>query len=457
MKQLVFFATILILGLSTTTFAQSPSPLIQPNDLDYLGAFRLPEAGLRPATFEYGGNAMTFNPDGDSTGAADGFPGSLFISGHDRMPYGELPDGSRVAEVNIPVPVNATHLNELNHADYLQPLTDIAAGFFTGLDEIPRIGLQYLNRPETGPLIHIAWGQHFQPEPAVPSHGWFNPDLANANMQGSWFVTTEYPYSVNGYLFEIPPEWADTYADGRYLATGRYRDGGWSGMGPALFAYRAWNEQGTPAQDGTVLDAIPLLLYQSSSTTPEIEGNMNGYQHPDEWEGGVWLTTADGKSAVIFVGTKSIGEKYWYGWVNPAGAAFPCVETELIGQFDLCHLADGSPCPPEDLQGCEGHNDYRGWWSSVFVGQFIFYNPDDLVQVAEGHLSPDQPQPYASLNVDEYLYLNPDQVELDMLGTDVQRRGRIGDATYDRANQFLYVLELFADGAQPIVHVWRVG
>lgn len=183
---------------------------------------------------------------------------------------------------------------------------------------------------------------------------------------------------------------------------------------------------------------------------------MNGYQHPDEWEGGAWLTTSDGRTAVLFVGTKSVGEKYWYGWVNPAGPAFPCVETALVAQFDVCRFADGTLCPPEDLQGCEGHNDYRGWWSSAFVGQFIFYSPDDLAQVALGNLSPDQPQPYTDLNVDEYLYLNPDQVELEMLGTGVQRRGRIGDATYDRDNQLLYVLELFADGAQPVVHVWRV-
>jgi hypothetical protein len=277
-------------------------------------------------------------------------------------------------------------------------------------------------------------------------------------MQGTWFVSDQHPYSVNGYMFDIPSEWADTYVGGRYLATGRFRDGGWSGMGPALFAYRPWiDEQGTPAPDGAVLDSVILLLYADSETTPDIEHSMVGYQHPDEWEGGAWLTTSDGRAAVLFVGTKSVGEKYWYGWVNPSGAESPCVETELVGQFELCRLADGTPCPPEDLQGCTGHNDYRGWWSSQFVAQFILYNPDDLAQVALGELSPDQPQPYAHLNVDDALYLNPDGVEHEMLGTGVQRRGRIGDAAYDRAHQLLYVLELFADGAQPVVHVWHVN
>ena len=32
---------------------------------------------------------------------------------------------------------------------------------------------------------------------------------------------------------------------------------------------------------------------------------MKGYQHPDEWSGGAWITTKSGKSAVVNV------------WVDP--------------------------------------------------------------------------------------------------------------------------------------------
>jgi uncharacterized protein (DUF2141 family) len=39
----------------------------------------------------------------------------------------------------------------------------------------------------------------------------------------------------------------------------------------------------------------------------------------------------------------------------------------------------------------------------------------------------------------------------------VQRKTRIGDVAYDRANNLLYVLELFADGAKPVVHVWKIS
>jgi hypothetical protein len=443
---LILAALVLLGGISG---AAAQTPLIQPDDLHYLGAFRLPEGEMRPRTFAYGGGALTFNPDGD--------PGSLFITGHDRMPYGEVPDGDQVAEITIPAPLLAASPSGLNRAAYIQPLTDVAAGFFVGLDEIPRLGLAYLNRPETGPLLHITWGQHFQPDDPAPSHAWFSPNLAEATMQGSWFVAPEYPYSVNDYLFEIPADWADTFAGGRYLATGRFRDGGWSGMGPALFAYRPWvDSQGTPAPDGAVLDSVMLLHYADSSSTAAIEHTMTGYQHPDEWSGGAWLTTADGRAAVLFAGTKSVGEKYWYGWANPSGAEQPCVEVEMLGEFDLCRLADGTPCPPEDLLGCSGHNDYRGWWSTRFTAQFILYNPDDLALVAGGTLAPDAPQPYTSLDIDNHLYHNPDNVDTDALGSGLMRRNRLGAVAYDRASQLLYVLELFADGAQPVVHVWRI-
>ena len=66
----------------------SVSTRITPEDFTYLGAFRLPGDEARPRTFEYGGSAMTFNPAGDPGGAGDGFPGSLFIMGHNRMPSG---------------------------------------------------------------------------------------------------------------------------------------------------------------------------------------------------------------------------------------------------------------------------------------------------------------------------------------------------------------------------------
>ena len=119
-------------------------------------------------------------------------------------------------------------------------------------------------------------------------------------------------------------------------------------------------------------------------------------------------------------------------------------------------------CPAEDFSGCcdadaGGCISQRGWWSTHFDAELIFYDPADLARVAAGTMDPWEPQPYAVLDIDEHLYFNPTGTDLDMMGEGDQRRFRIGDVSYDRANGLLYVLEQYADGAKPVVHVWRVN
>jgi len=424
--------------------------LIQPEDLTYLGAFRLPGGDEPPLTFAYGSNAMTFNPDNNT----------LFITGHDRLAFGGLPDGNQVAEISIPAPAIAANPADLPQAAFVQDFHNPLAGQFTDMEEIPKVGLQYLNHPDTGPLLHVAWGQHLQP-PDTPSHGWFSAALDTPNFQGTWFIGNQDLYSTNGYMFDIPMDWADAYSNGRYLATGRMRDGGQGGMGPTLFAYTPWEAGGDPPANGTRLPETTLLLYENAYNAEEIIRSMNGYQHPDEWEGGAWMTTSAGKEAVLFAGTKSNGAKYWYGYINPAGPEYACVDAHIT-DFPTCRLADGSSCPPEDFSGCCDEeagtcSTYRGWWSTHWDAQLIFYDPADLARVAAGEIESWEPQPYAVLDIDEYLYLIPPEWDEINLGWGDQRRYRIGAAAYDRANGLLYVLEQFADEAKPVVHVWRVG
>jgi len=436
----------------------NPSALIQPDDFIYLGAFRLPDDGDRPRTFEYGGNAMTYFPSENNADSQDGFPGSLFIMGHDRLAYGEMPDGNQIAEVSIPSPVISKDVYSLPVAEFIQPFANVAEGMFTGLDEIPRVGMAYLDTPQTGPLVHISWGAHFQEEESnKPSHSWFETDLSSPNPAGEWWIENTNLYSVNGYMFTIPENWAASFINGFPLATGRYRDGGWSGMGPSLYAYQPWvDDNGTPAENGASLHAVPLLQYSDSYNGENFSHALNGYSHADEWGGGEWLTIPDGRSAVIFAGTKATGNKTWYGWQNPAGAEYPCIETAFRDEFVTCRNADHTPCPDEDLKGCSNHNDYRGWWSSEFRAWILLYNPDDLARVALGELEPWQPQPYAVLDIDDLFFHNPEGVEEGMLGAESQQLGLIGDIAYDRENSLIYVLELFAEGAKPVVHVWQL-
>lgn len=392
-----------------------PTGTLTPADLTYEGAFRLPDAS-GGSSWEWSGDAMACYPTGDPDGPKDGYPGSLFGIGHDW--------DKQVSEITIPPPVipAGKQLADLNTAETLQPFRDVRAGVgsLNVLQEIPRVGMEYLppqGAQSTGKL-YLSWGAHFQEEAQnVASHMWC--ELGLNGSRGAWWVGNYSPYSVNDYLFAIPQAWADAHTPGKLLATGRFRDGGWSGQGPCLFAIGPWNH-GNPPPDGTRLDAVPLLLYSSTATDPEPWHTMDDYHHADEWTGGAWLSAGD-RVAVVFVGTKGTGD-CWYGL--PDGTVWP-----------------EEPPFPQDPQG------ERGWWSSGFTGRMLFYDPADLAAVAQGARQPWEPQPYATMDLDNVL--------LHITGA--QQKSHVAACAFDREHGKLFLFEPLADGDKSIVHVWSVG
>jgi hypothetical protein len=348
---------------------------------------------------------MTYYPGGDPAGPEDGYPGSIFGTGHAWE--------HQVSEISIPVPVISAskNLSDLNTASTLQSFRDIMK--VSGL-EIPRTGLAYLpaqGSQGTGKLYYCR-GEHMQDDPSFLTHGWCELTLSTPQVQGNWYIDAPHRlYNTNDYMFDIPAGWAASHTPGKMLAVGRFRDGGWSGQGPSLFAIGPWN-QGNPPAAGTSLQYVELLRYTSTEDFWEETRTMNDYHHSDEWAGAAWLT-AGNKSAVVFIGTKGTGD-CWYGDSNG-----PCLD-------------------------CEGE---RGWWSTGFDGQIIFYDPDDFAAVAAGTMESWEPQPYASLNVDQYLY---------HVGS-TQQWYHLGAACFDRDNGLLYVFEPYVDNDKPIVHVWKVS
>ena len=381
---------------------------LRPEDLTYRGAFRLPDVVGQSEvdTWDYGGGAAASFPDGDPNGSADGFPGSIFATGH---AWSHL-----VSEFGIPAPViSATkRLEDLNRAVQLQAFTDILNVSHL---EIPRTGLAWLpaqGSQDSGKL-YLCWGYHMQDGPADLTHGWSETDLSDPQTRGGWYLEGRPDHirnmSTNDYMCEIPAAWADLHTPGLRLGTGRFRDGGWSGQGPALFAIGPWN-QGDPPPPGSGLANIALILYTSTYIDGAENGTLNGYHHSDEWSGAAWLRTGE-RSAVVFVGTKGKGT-CWYG--NEQG---PCLD-------------------------CEN----RGWWSDEFSGQILFYDVLELAQVAAGNLEPWEPQPYAVLEADEFLFHI----------SSAQQKHHLGAACFDSRHGYLYVFEPFADGAKPLVHVWSL-
>ncbi len=398
-----------------------PSGLITKNNLIYLGAFRLPEGISETKTWEWGGTAMTYYSEGDNSGENDGYPGSLFGAGHGWE--------HQVSEISIPVPVISPgkNIEELNTSHYIQVFRDVlnVKNF-----EIPRTGIQYLpvKGSQSEGKIYYCTGQHMQEGERGVSHGMMNLDLSVPEKKGLWKVGNLLNYVTNDYMFEIPSVWAESFAEGKCLATGRFRDGGQGAMGPSLIAVAPW-ESGSAPLPGTVIEVKPLLLYENVYI--DNPRTMNDYHHSDEWSGGIWVTAGE-KAAVIFIGTKGIGD-CWYGFSNGVVWEEP--------------YPDVPDFPHDD----------RGWWSSGFKASFLFYAPDDLRAVAEGEMESWEPQPYESADMGEFLF-NGDLKTYTTNNGDlqVQRKYRLGGCSFDRENSIIYVFELFADGDKPLVHAWKV-
>jgi hypothetical protein len=299
---------------------------------------------------------------------------------------------------------------------------------------IPRAGIEYLppQGNQTIGKLHFVWGQHFQD--FEYSHGWAELDLSNPQPAGPWFFDGYTNYVTSDYLFEIPQEWADAYAPGMRLATGRAREGLWSGRGPGLFAFAPWLEGNPPTPDATLTQITPLLLYGVQEPgIPDIVSDesmaMNGYADADHWMGGAWLTVAD-KSAVIFVGTKALGEA-WYGFANGLVWPHDCAENNTC------------PEPPE------WPYDDRGFWAEEYEAQIIFFDPSELAAVATGEIETWKPQPYAAMSLHDSLF-DPD------LNLAEYRRDLVGAAAFDRTNSILYIVERLVDEYKSVVHVWQL-
>ncbi len=408
-----------------------PMDLIQPGDLVYLGAFRLPDADGE-ATWQYSGQGLTFYPEGDPQGR-DPFTGSLFGFGHDHT--------LQVSEISIPVPVISDDINELNTAETLQPFADPSGGIFQAQDMvIPVAGLEYLPAQpgQDSGKLHYTFGQHLQY--FEPTHGWSELSLDNPRSAGPWHFGDHTNYVTSDYIFEIPQDWSERFTPGLRLAGGRFREGLWGGAGPTLFAYAPWLDGSPPSPGATLSSITPLLLYG----TPDTEMNpdtmvfdesmqMNGYQWADHWSGGAWLT-ADTRSAVIFTGTKALGRS-WYGFANGVVFEWGCDEQE----------------PPTCPEVPPYPYDNRGFWAEDFEAQMLFFNPAELAAVALGQIDTWEPQPYATLSLQEFLF----DPELDV---EIFKRDFTGAAAFDRENGYLYVVERVVrqDDSKSVIHVFEI-
>lgn len=381
---------------------------LSPDDLQYLGAFRLPEG----EDFTWCSGVQAYRPTGDPQGSSDGYPGSLYGIGHAWY--------TRAFEVGIPSPKATTNFNELPEARLLQAPVDI----IDPITDSDLKGLEYLPAQpgQASDKLYVCFGKVYQYS-RTPTHGYTELSLSNPNPKGPWYVGTAdqvNPLNTSEYIFTIPASWAVANVAGKRLACGRHREGQQS-SGPTIVAYAPWLNGNPPAPEAE-LDATPLLLYGNPD---EHDKWMNDHCKADDWTGGAWVTDKDGDSAALIIGQKGFGD-CWYGWQDGT-------------TVEECSAMPGG-C---EANGYEGSN--RGYWASYFRVTILFFDPEDLKKVAHGEMATWEPQPYATLDVSR-----------DMITPDDAYRIKTGGVAYDEERGLLFITEVKAYDHRPAVHVWKI-
>jgi len=395
--------------------------LLGPEDLIYLGAFAAPESVTPPEYNEwsYGGSAMSYRSDGDPEGDADGFPGSLFISGNSQQDL--------VGEISIPAPVTGGDFSALTRATILQAPADITGGLLastcTACSSCDCVDWDIGGLDVLEDIDRVAWTIYDWYNVAAEdlvSLGWSMEDMSSPS--GVWHIGPRpnelsdpfHNAKTSDYLLEAPPDIARDELGGRSLLSGYHRESGALGgsQGPTLFASAPWLD-GSPPAAGSDLDAIPLFYYRWFLDCTENDYNacdFEGYRVDDQWGGGAWIDTGEAEGILIF-GLKGLGAN--------------------------CYGDPGAECPSP---ACDPG---RGYHSDPYEPRILFYDPRQVLEIVAGSRNPWDIQPYLSYSPKEYLF-DPDC-------------GVMSAVAFDRGHQLIYVAEREAgEWGDTAIHVWKV-
>jgi len=406
-----------------TSVSDYGDQLINPQSaLLYLGAFKLPEEGIG-SDFNYMDGDPAYFPLGDPANT-DEYPGSLFIAGDatHRM----------VAEISIPVPVISPdkNLDDLNKANFLQDFADIASpniqyeewGWKRGpaLEYLPAQAGQTQGYLYSCHGEYYAWsGQRFN------SFGACNTNLSNPSPVGGWFIGPPDGMQPPHYMTMITFNFALPFPiDGHLLVAGGSRPGNLHN-GPSLVAYSPWNDGSPLPPNNTYLGYTPLLLYEDDFGTAW----LNGHGYCDYWYGGSWISAGPQQSVVIS-GAKGRGRE-WYGYNNGEST------------FNIM-MNVPTPEEPED----------HGPRQSFAQAMLLFYDPQELLDVAAGSLQTYEPQPYAVLSLEEQFYY-PNNHDPEYISA---FKGAGGMAV-DTDRNLIYLFEKGVtgdDNSVMLVHMWQV-
>lgn len=392
--------------------------LLTKNDLQYVGAFRLPmtRSGCESwdaCVLSYGGFTLAHNPDGD------GGAGSLFVGGN-RV-YG------RTSEVSIPTPVKNVSLSDLPVANFLNGFFDVTKGFRNNIAENGEI---YSDSVYDGGLL--VWGDklissvyaNYGNYAQYRSHAVSSLDLSQST--GFMGMLQVGPAGlgryIGGYMCPIPPEHRNEFGGKALTGVGGLSVLSTTSVGPSAWVF-------DPDDLGVTIPApaTPIVYYPlNHSVYPAATGN-DFFTEADKLGG---IAFPAGSDSILFFGRHGEGE-YAYG----TPTADPALDGLPVG--------DGSSyCySPGDI----GFST-KGPCLHPYIYRVWAYSATELLSVKDGTKNPWDARPYAMW-------------ELTLPFS--TGSGVLGGVTYDQSSGRLYIAQYGADKytytVNPIIHVFSVG
>ena len=318
-------------------------PLLQPDDFEYLGAFKLPQCacGLSTAYASAGMAMRRVN-------------GNLQFLTCTHV-YDRWPSTSATSPAGALTPSTwpqATIVREWGTAVYGNPSVKPSRADWT-------CGLSY--DQATGRLYYSYASGYNVAQTNIPSLGCAVLDEAGPVVSGPWLSQNVTIQVMRGGSLMIPDWFADTYLAGRKLGVGF--GGGYSGWaacspGPTLAAAHH------PAGSATQLDTIRLLQYDQTDLSHWATRDA------DYWSEGV------------------------YNLHNPVGDVGYWISMDSVGAARLDRSAGQAGPAVPDQHGPWTHlvrlwqarrpSGHEAWW--------WVYDPADLAEVAQGHMDTWEPQ-----------------------------------------------------------------
>ena len=409
-----------------------PAERLQPDDLTYEGAFRLPE------DFNWGALGLSFYPDGD--GGAGSLLVTEFEALSDPAQEGVCWDPTwdcyaYFGEVAIPTPAEEANWEDLPEAALTSGPTAFDGGlastvhneylFVSDLEYVARQGSQTSDKLYGS--INLWYAEGVAGGDSFPTI-WF-ANLDGTGARGMFHVGPDDEFyhgrKMGSYLFSVPEWYADDYLEGRTLVTGRSRgtpvDGAeevtirGGSQGPTLFAFQAWDSD-DPTGD---LDALPVLYYHVAfpgcagpSVGDPAECDYPDFTMCDDWTGGAFVD--DGaRRAIMLLGYKGLGDN--------------CYDEPPVECDDPCSESHGYHCDP-------------------YERQVIFYDVHELGHSALGNQNPWVVVPYTVWRPAEfYLQGNP--------------CWNVGGMAFDGRSGRLFMVERGLGESEmnaSVVHVWSL-